>query len=156
MSRSPKKAPSQGATGGVPHARTHRAVTTAIKAYHTTLQRFSERGVKHEGATETAFGRLLADTAGLHRWTLIPKQSITIGGHRIVPDGTLEDEFRLPRGYWEAKDTDDDLEIEIGKKIDKKYPLINTIFEDTRRAVLFQNEKQTAWFDLNSARAWRR
>jgi hypothetical protein len=45
----------------------------------------------------------------------------------------------LHRGLWEAKDTDDDLEVEIKKKMAKGYPLTNTIFEDTRRAVLFQN-----------------
>ena len=29
----------------------------------------------------------------------------------------------LPRGYWEAKDTQDDLETEIRKKKAKGYPL---------------------------------
>jgi hypothetical protein len=42
----------------------------------------------------------------------------------------------LRRGYWEAKDTDDKLDSEIKKKIGKGYPLTNTIFEDTRQAVL--------------------
>jgi hypothetical protein len=42
----------------------------------------------------------------------------------------------LHRGYREAKDTDDKLEGEIKKKIAKGYPLTNTIFEDTRQAVL--------------------
>ena len=32
------------------------------------------------------------------------------------PDGTLLDDFRIPRGYWEAKDTKDDLEAEIRAK----------------------------------------
>ena len=51
-----------------------------------------------------------------------------------MPDGTLRDAFLLPRGYWEAKDTDDDLEYEIKKKINLGYPLTNIIFEDTHRA----------------------
>ncbi len=34
------------------------------------------------------------------------------------------------RDYWEAEDTDDDLDAEIQKKIDKKYPMTNTIFEE--------------------------
>ena len=51
----------------------------------------------------------------------------------------MRDEFNLHRGYWEAKDTDDVLTAEIQKKAAKGYPLFNTIFEDTRRAVLFQN-----------------
>ena len=68
-------------------------------------------------------------------------------GH-IYPDGTLQDVFKLARGYWEAKDTNDDLDAEIQKKIAKKYPLTNTIFEDTQRAVLFQNAKECQRYDL--------
>src|SRR5262249_3458636 len=58
------------------------------------------------------------------------------------------DDYNLPRGYWEAKDTDDKLEDEIAKKIAKGYPLTNTIFEDTRRAVLFQGKRETFKADL--------
>ncbi len=110
-----------------------------IKTYHAALQGYSDERVTHEGATETAFQRLLADTAKSHGWFLIPKLAIKRGGKQIIPDGTLRDEFSLHRGYWEAKDTDDNLTAEIVKKTAKSYPLTNTIFEDTRRAVLFQN-----------------
>jgi len=48
------------------------------------------------------------------------------------PDGTLRDIFSR-RGFCEAKDTHDDLDAEISKKIAKGYPLVNTIFEDTRQ-----------------------
>ena len=51
-------------------------------------------------------------------------------------------------GFWEAKDTDDDLDKEIAAKIAKGYPLNNTIFEDTRQAVLFQNKIERYRFDL--------
>jgi hypothetical protein len=121
---------------------------TAIKAYYQTLKGYAAYGAAHEGATETAFGRLLSDTAKGLGWTLIPKQGLKAGGRTIFPDGTLRDAYNLPRGYWEAKDTDDDLQVEIRKKIDKKYPLTNTVFEDTRRAVLFQNRIEARRFDL--------
>ncbi len=111
----------------------------AIKAYYLTLQEYSDQQVTHEGALETAFQRLLDQTARPRRWFLVPKESIRIKGKHVIPDGTLRDEFNLHRGLWEAKDTDDDLEVEIKKKMAKGYPLTNTIFEDTRRAVLFQN-----------------
>ncbi len=58
------------------------------------------------------------------------------------PDGTLRDASTLPRGYWEAKDTQDDLQIEIKRKIAHGYPLTNIIFEDTERGILFQNKQQ--------------
>ena len=63
-------------------------------------------------------------------WTLIPKQGSRVGGNQLIPDGTLRDEFNLRRGFWEAKDTGDDLDKEITKKKQKKYPLSNTIFEE--------------------------
>jgi hypothetical protein len=48
----------------------------AIAAYHAALKTFAAHGAAHEGATETAFGRLLADTAKAHGWTLIPKKGM--------------------------------------------------------------------------------
>ena len=75
----------------------------------------------------------------------IPEQTLANGKR---PDGTLRDSFNLPRGYWEAKDTKDDLHVEIRKKIAIGYPITNTIFEDTRRAILYQNSKLALEIDL--------
>ncbi len=124
-----------------------------IKAYHATLKNFAEHGAAHEGATETAFSHLLAVTAKPHGWTLIPQKTMKAGGKTIRPDGTLQDGNYLPRGYWEAKDTHDDLDDEIRKKRVKGYPLINSIFEDTTKAVLFQNGAEHARYDLTDAHA---
>jgi predicted helicase len=81
---------------------------------------------------------------------LIPEQTLANGKR---PDGTLRDGFNLPRGYWEAKDTRDDLGTEIRKKITAGYPITNTIFEDTRRAVLYQNNKPAFEADLTDSKA---
>ena len=54
------------------------------------------------------------------------------------------------RGYWEAKDTQDHLEAELKKKIAKKYPLSNTIFEDTQSAMLYQKGRTPRKFDLTN------
>ena len=110
-----------------------------IQSYYAALQAYSDQQVTHEGAVETAFQQLLGETAKAHGWALVPKLLIKRGGKSLIPDGTVRDEFNLHRGYWEAKDTDDVLTAEIQKKAAKGYPLVNTIFEDTRRAVLFQN-----------------
>lgn len=48
----------------------------------------------------------------------------------------------MPLGYWEAKDTSDDLDAEISKKLAKGYPQDNIIFEDSRVAVLIQNRQE--------------
>jgi hypothetical protein len=119
-----------------------------ITEYLSTLSTFVTHSVTHEGATETAFSRLLAITAQKHHWTLIPKQKLKVGSKLIYPDGTLQDRNFLRRGYWEAKDTNDDLDDEIAKKKAKGYPFGNIIFEDTERAVLFQSGKEVERFDL--------
>jgi predicted helicase len=122
-----------------------------IQDYYRALQEYDARGVRHEGALETAFQRLLADTARRVGWALIPKQRVRLNGTSVFPDGTLLDSYNLPRGYWEAKDTDDDLQAEIGKKTAKGYPLSNIIFEDTRQAVLFQDRRESLRIDLADA-----
>jgi len=42
----------------------------------------------------------------------------------------------VPFGYWEAKDTNDDLDEEIVKKFRRGYPQTNIIFEDSTEAIL--------------------
>ncbi|MBV9084197.1 MAG: hypothetical protein JOZ62_16090 [Acidobacteriaceae bacterium] len=79
---------------------------------------------------------------------LVPELSTYSGRRRVVPDGTVRDEFRLARGWWEAKDTSDDLGAEIQKKLKAGYPSRNTIFEDTRTAVLYQDRGEAGEFAL--------
>ena len=57
----------------------------------------------------------------------------------INVDGALLHELRMPLGYWEAKDADDDLDAEVSKKFRKGYPQDNIIFSDDAMAVLWQN-----------------
>ena len=61
----------------------------------------------------------------------------------------MRDEFRLARGWWEAKDTSDKLASEIRKKLKAGYPTRNTIFEDTQTAVLYQDRSEAGEFELN-------
>jgi hypothetical protein len=94
----------------------------AIKQYHQALKDYQEQRVTHEGALETAFQRLLADTAKLHHCTLIPKQKIRVGKNNVFPDGTVRDTLYDTRlGFWEAKDTDDDLDKEEKKDVRLRF-----------------------------------
>src|ERR1700740_2335889 len=92
----------------------------AIDQYYRELAVYAERKVSHETAVRSAFQNLLASFAQSANWALIPEQVLANGKR---PDGTLRDTFNLPRGYWEAKDTRDDLETEIRKKISAGYPI---------------------------------
>ena len=113
----------------------------AVKSYYAALATYADQSVEHEGALRSAFQNLLSETGRKVGWTLIPELSLDANGHQIRPDGTFRDEFTIERGYWEAKDTDDDLEAEIRKKIKRGYRLTNTIFEDTREGRLYQGGK---------------
>ncbi|HEV2659299.1 MAG TPA: toll/interleukin-1 receptor domain-containing protein, partial [Ktedonobacteraceae bacterium] len=107
----------------------------AIERYYRDLDEYKGKA-DYELAVRSAFQNLLADTARAVKLTLIPEQTIE---NNIRPDGVLRDEF-FRRGYWEAKGPKSDLDREIAKKITSGYPLSNTIFENTRRAVLYQNK----------------
>lgn len=121
----------------------------AVQAYYEVLRRYGGQGVAHEGALRSAFQEMLAETARARGWTLVPELSLKVRGRTIRPDGTLrDDQWQLPRGYWEAKDPGDDLDAEIRLKAARGYPLVNTIFEDTRTGVLFQHGQEVFRADL--------
>jgi hypothetical protein len=54
----------------------------------------------------------------------------------------LFDDFKIPHGYWEAKDTEDDLAQEVRKKFAAGYPRDNILFQAPDRAILWQNGNQ--------------
>src|SRR5579872_4638666 len=118
----------------------------ALDSYYTALQGYDRLSVTHESGLRKAFGDLLDTLARPVGWTLVLEEALA---NRRRPDGTLYDANKIPRGYWEAKDTRDDLDAEIRVKIGRGYPLTNTIFEDTRRAILYQNERRVYEADLN-------
>jgi predicted helicase len=110
-----------------------------IREYHRSLAELRSQGVEHEMGLRRPFENLLAGSARLHGWQYVAESGAKAGGHRIRPDGTVFDPNNFPRGFWESKDSHDDLDREIDRKLRRGYPDNNTIFEDTRRAVLYQN-----------------
>src|SRR6266487_921701 len=147
-----KKSTKSGEPTGDKHMLTTPALSTpvlkkAIDRYYKALEEYKGKA-DYELALRSAFQNLLADTARQVRWTLIPEQTMEGG---IRPDGVLRDTFDLRRGFWEAKGPKSDLDKEIAKKITDGYPLTNTIFENTHRAVLYQNKRRVPTeYDLQS------
>jgi hypothetical protein len=120
-----------------------------IKAYLNDVERLKgEQRILHEQGLRGPFQNLLDKAAKRQGWTLVPELPTHSGGRRVIPDGTVRDEFRLARGWWEAKDTSDRLASEIQKKLKAGYPTRNTIFEDTQTAVLFQDRGEAGEFAL--------
>jgi hypothetical protein len=96
-----------------------KALSKSVEAYYQTLKDFEFQRAFHEGAVSVAFQTLLSDAARPHRWTLIPQLSDKRAHGGIRPDGTLKDQMNLVRGHWEAKDTADNLDVEMIEKSKK-------------------------------------
>ena len=118
-----------------------------IEHYREELDRLIERGGStNEQSTRRAFENCLDAYCRDHREKLALVSEIRVGSVR--PDGVVKDSLRMARGYWEAKDTDDNLDAEIQRKLNRGYPRDNIIFEDTRTAVLYQNGGEAMRVDM--------
>ncbi len=115
-----------------------------ISKYLNELDRYKKiSGSKTEGVISEAFKDLLKDWSRQNNLTFISQyEFVSPKGNRIRPDGTILHDLRVPLGYWEAKDTNDDLDDEIAKKQAKGYPQDNIIYEDSHTAVLIQNKNE--------------
>ena len=123
-----------------------------IEKYHADLQRFIDfGGSDNEQSIRRAFAECLDAYCREHREKLALVDELHAGlnpGLRNRPDGTVKDSLRMARGYWEAKDSHDDLDAEIQAKLDRGYPKDNIIFEDSRTAVLIQNGGEALRVDM--------
>ena len=118
----------------------HKPSHKVIKDYYHSLDEFDQYGVTHESAVRSAFQSLLEGCGKQRGWKLIPEDSISLGGNkRIYVDGALIDKFKLPQGYWEAKDIHDDLPKEALRKFKAGYPQTNILFQTPKRAILLNS-----------------
>ena len=116
----------------------------AVKAYYAELANLTGALNAHtEGSVSPLFAALLRHCASQMDYTLIEQHSIKRAGVTIRVDGALVDSFKLIHGLWEAKDSNDDLDREIERKVSKGYPRDNILFQAPRRAVLYQDGQRT-------------
>ena len=122
-----------------------KATQQAIAAYFSELSKLTELGFAHEGAVAPAFANILRAGAQPFGWTLAEQYTRKLAdGRSIRIDGALLDDFNLAHGYWEAKDSDDDLDEEIRKKLATGYPQDNILFQAPQRMVVIQ-QGQRVW-----------
>ena len=89
-----------------------------VKAYYETLEKFGRAKFDNEGNIRGAFEDLLKKCARQFERSLVPEYQFTrTGKHPLRADAALLDAFNLPRAYWEAKDSKDDLRVEMEKKL---------------------------------------
>ena len=120
-----------------------------IEEYRTKLQELIEfGGSDNEENIRPAFQNCLDSYCRDHRerLVLIPELKTSPSNK---PDGTVKDSLRMARGYWEAKDSHDDLDAEMQAKFNRGYPRDNIIFEDSQTAVLVQNGGEAMRVDMS-------
>ena len=121
-----------------------------IERYRAELAELIEfGGSDSELNIRPAFQGCLAAYCRDHRERLLLVPELAVGSN--IPDGTVKDALRMARGYWEAKDTHDDLDAEIQSKFNRGYPRNNIVFEDSETAVLFQNGAVAMRVDMTRA-----
>lgn len=116
-----------------------------INAYRTKLANIhAASGSLNEGPISQAFGSLLESWGRSHDLQLVQQwEGRGPRGNSIRVDGALVPTvLRIPFGYWEAKDSKDDLDREIAAKIASGYPTDNIIYENSVTAVLRQDSKE--------------
>lgn len=112
-----------------------------INEYRAELDRLrAVSGSRRESVLREAFKDLLKRWGRANDLQFIAEHDIlTRQMTRIYIDGALLHGLRVPFGYWEAKDENDDLTAEIDAKFRKGYPRDNIVFTDDVTAVLWQD-----------------
>ncbi|KAB2893507.1 MAG: DNA helicase [Chlorobi bacterium] len=113
-----------------------------IQDYYAELERYEHHGHDNEMTVRNAFQNLLEFYARKMNWQFIEEFAIKRGGRRDASvDGALLDQFSLPRAFWEAKDSKDDLAKEVQNKFSDGYPTTNILFWQPGRAILYQDAR---------------
>ena len=121
-----------------------------IKTFYAELKQYEKLGATNETEVRLAFATLLQHYARQNNLTLICEKPLrTLQGTTIYVDGMLTDNnFGLPRGYWEAKDLHDNLATAVRQKFDVGYPQDNILFTTQKRAILYQDRQEVLDVDI--------
>ncbi len=114
----------------------------AINNYHNEIHKIYQfSGQNHEQAIKTEFQKLINHYCEKRNLKCVSEINIkNKRGDLIRPDGIVKNNLRLDCGYWESK-ANVDLNKEVINKINAGYPLNNTLFQDDKNAILYQNDQ---------------
>ena len=122
----------------------------SINNYYNKLDQYKRfGGTRNETSIRRAFANLLEEYC-------LPKNLILVDELKLKnstkrPDGTVKDALQLDWGFWESKDSKDDLDKEIEHKIAIGYPTFNIIFENSEQIVLFQQGEEVSRGSMEDA-----
>jgi len=129
------------------------SISEITKYYKNLEETIRYGGSINETAVRAGFLNLVNHYALCNNLRLIPEISVMgTNGKAVYPDGTLKNSFRFTFGCWESKDLKDDIEQEIANKIFTGYPTENTLFENNKEVVLYQNNIEVLRGKLDNPR----
>ena len=124
-----------------------------IKTYYAELKEYERLGEQNEGTVRAAFQGLLQHYCHQSDLRLLcEKTHYTPEKRRVTPDSEIVDAFKIPYGYWEAKDTQDDLHVEASKKFAAGYPSKNIVIQSPTHALLYQHGELQLDLDITEPR----
>jgi len=113
----------------------------SINNYYNKISQYKRfGGTRNETSLRRAFANLLEEYCLPKNLQLVDEVHLKHSAKR--PDATVKDNNQLDWGYWESKDSKDDLDEEIDKKIEIGYPTFNILFENTEQIVLIQKGEE--------------
>ena len=122
-----------------------------VQSYYDELNQLGTLNLFTEGNVSPAFASLLRYCANQYEWILVEQFVMKPKEKRIRVDGVLLDMFKLIHGVWEAKDSEDDLKLEVKNKFDAGYPNDNILFQAPEHAIIWQNGKEVLNDDISKA-----
>ncbi len=129
----------------------------AINNYYKKLDQYKRfGGTRNESSIKRAFANLLEEYCLAKNLILIDELPVKTHGSASLrnakrPDGTINNAMQIAYGHYESKDTKDDLDKEIEKKIEIGYPTFNILFENTEEIVLIQKGEEVLRGEMQNA-----
>ncbi len=111
-----------------------------IKLYYQELTKLQDQGYHNEGQVRKPFDNLLDYCCRQFDWLLATEVTLKFNNKNIRPDGIIKRGI-LNHGIYEAKDDQDQLQLEINKKFKSGYPKNNALFWSPQRIIIYQNNK---------------
>ena len=102
-----------------------------INAYYNQLDKDKRFGGTHnEASIRGAFITLVNGYAERRNLLLVPEIYVKgKKGNNVRPDGVLKNATRFEFGYWESKDSKDDIDFEINKKLNEELQARTKLIE---------------------------
>lgn len=126
----------------------------AIEKYYNEIKEAELNGMNNEQNIREYFYELLKNYTNSQNLKIEreTKEFVFENGQKknIFLDGRIKKE-NMVIGWVENKDAKDDFNKEIKNKKEKQYPLLNTIFENSKELVLFQDGKEVIRVNMSKS-----